>query len=264
MISLLGLCLDYNSSHLRGPAAAPDMIRMALDSGSMNHAAENRLDIMSPKRLADMGNIVCDIPETGFNKIIAAIDKELSKGRKVISLGGDHSVTYPILQAYGRHYEPPTIIHFDAHPDLYDNFEDNPHSHASPFARIMEQGLAKRLIQIGIRTINDHQQDQIERFGVEVIEARHFHIDKFRALNIKGPVYISMDMDALDPAFAPGVSHHEPGGLTTRNVIDVLQSIEMEVIGGDIVEYNPRKDIHDMTAYVAAKILKEMAAAMID
>jgi len=262
MISIIGIPLDYNSSHERGAAEAPDKIRGALQSGSMNTFAEDLFDASDPKLVEDLGNISCEDPQSGFTMIESFLSEVLSRGRKVLALGGDHSVTYPILKAVNQHHAPPTIVHFDAHPDLYDDFEGNPHSHASPFARIMEAGLAKRLIQIGIRTINPHQKTQIERFGVDVIEARHFSSDGFKALKIEGPVYVSIDIDALDPAFAPGVSHHEPGGLTTRNIIDVVQSLSGQVISGDIVEYNPRKDISDMTAYVAAKFLKELCSAM--
>ena len=262
MISIIGIPLDFNSSHERGPAEAPDKIRAALTSGSMNTCAENLFDVADEESVEDLGNIDIGGEADGFSNIEGFLDGVLAKGRKPLLLGGDHSVTFPILKAINKHHAPPTIVHFDAHPDLYDDFEGNPHSHASPFARIMERGLASRLIQIGIRTINAHQRDQIARFGVEVIESKDFSLEAFMALKVEGPVYISLDLDGLDPAFAPGVSHFEPGGLSTRDVLSVIQSIKGPVIGADIVEYNPRKDVGEMTAYVAAKILKELAAVM--
>lgn len=264
MISIIGIPLDYNSSHERGPADAPGEIRKALASGSMNNCAENLFDVSDKGAVRDLGNIDIGGPETGFSNIEKFVGDVIAGGDQPLVIGGDHSITYPVLKALNTHHEPPTIIHFDAHPDLYDNFEDNPHSHASPFARIMENNLASRLVQIGIRTINDHQQQQIYRFGVDVIEARHFSLEAFKGLKISGPVYISVDLDGLDPAFAPGVSHFEPGGLSTRDILSVIQSIKAPVIGADIVEYNPRKDLNSMTAYVAAKILKELAAVMAD
>jgi len=262
MISIIGIPLDYNSSHERGPAKAPDRIRAALASGSMNTCSENMFDVSDKSLVEDLGNIDIENEADGFSKIEGFLDGVLAKGHKPLLLGGDHSVTYPILKAINKHHAPPTIVHFDAHPDLYDDFEGNPHSHASPFARIMEKGLASRLIQIGIRTINPHQKTQFERFGVEVIEAKDFSLEAFNALKVAGPVYISLDLDGLDPAYAPGVSHLEPGGLSNRDVLSVIQAIEGPVIGADIVEYNPRKDVNEMTAYVAAKILKELAAVM--
>jgi len=177
-------------------------------------------------------------------------------------LGGDHAITYPVIRAIHSVYGPVNILHFDAHPDLYDNYEDNPYSHASPLARILENSLARRVIQIGIRTLSPHLRQQVERFGVESCEMKDFDIASFAA-DFDGPVYITVDMDALDPAFAPGVSHHEPGGLSTRDIIGIVQRLPNQIVGADIVEYNPDRDINDMTAMVAAKLLKEIAGKML-
>jgi hypothetical protein len=100
--------------------------------------------------------------------------------------------------------------------------------------------LARRLVQVGIRTMNPAQKAQAERFGVEVIPMRRFSRDL--PLELEAPLYISLDLDVLDPAFAPGVSHHEPGGLSVRDVLDVLAGITVPVVGADIVEYNPVQD----------------------
>jgi agmatinase len=178
-----------------------------------------------------------------------------------ISLGGDHSITYPIVKALSRKYSDLNILHFDAHPDLYDNFQGNRFSHASPFARIMEEKLASRLVQVGIRTINAHQRQQIERFGVETFGPHEW--EEARGLQFDSPVYISFDVDGLDPAFAPGVSHREPGGLSTRQAIDVIQAVKGNVVGADIVEFNPRMDPLLITGTVCAKLLKEIAAKMV-
>jgi arginase family enzyme len=125
----------------------------------------------------------------------------------------------------------------------------------------MEERLADRLIQIGLRTINDEHRDQFRRFGVEVIEAAR--LNERPALRLDAPVYLSLDLDALDPAFAPGVSHREPGGLSTRQVIDLIQAIDRPIVAADIVEYNPRADISNLTAVVAAKLLKEIGGMML-
>jgi arginase family enzyme len=122
----------------------------------------------------------------------------------------------------------------------------------------MEQGLANRLVQVGIRTMNRHCREQVQRFGVEVIEMREFAAD--RVPIPEHPLYISIDMDALDPAFAPGVSHHEPGGLSVRDILSVLHRVRSPVVGADVVEYNPARDINGMTAVVAAKLVKELAS----
>jgi len=263
-VSVLGIPLDFNSSHLRGTASAPRKIRDALNSGSMNWCAENGLDIKKNFDWKDIGDIDCKDEHLAFQKIESMVSYQLGDKHKVLSLGGDHSITYPIMSAYARHYPELTILHFDAHPDLYDELDGNPFSHACPFARIMEENLASRLIQLGIRTINPHQREQIERFNVEVLEMKDWSgLESIDELNIQGPVYLSFDLDALDPSVAPGVSHHEPGGFMVRQVLDVIQDLSVEVVGADIVEYNPIQDINNMTAYVGAKLFKEILAKML-
>jgi agmatinase len=178
-----------------------------------------------------------------------------------VSLGGDHSVTYPVLRAVRKHAPNLTIVHVDAHPDLYDEFEGDRYSHACPFARIMEERLADRLVQVGIRTMTGHQRSQARRFGVEVIEMRSVRDDLRVA--VETPVYISIDIDALDPAFAPGVSHREPGGLSVRQLLALLQSIEGSIVGADVVELNPGNDPSGVSSMVAGKIVREVIGAML-
>jgi arginase len=144
---------------------------------------------------------------------------------------------------------------------LYDEFEGNRLSHACPFARIMEARLAKRLVQVGIRTMVRHQRDQAERFGVEVVEMRG--LPAYEKLTTAGPVYVTFDLDVLDPACAPGVSHREPGGMTVRETMAHLQAIQGTIVGADVVEYNPVRDVAGMTATVAAKVVKEILGKMI-
>ena len=125
----------------------------------------------------------------------------------------------------------------------------------------MEEKLAKRLVQVGVRTATTHQREQMKRFGLEVVEMRDWKHGL--AFEFDTPVYISFDLDALDPAFAPGVSHREPGGLSTRQAIDLIQRIRGQVVGADIVEFNPRMDPLHVTATVCAKLLKEIAARIV-
>jgi arginase family enzyme len=125
----------------------------------------------------------------------------------------------------------------------------------------MEDGLADRLVQVAIRTLNAHQRRQAERYGVEIIDMRGW--DSGARPRVDGAVYVSIDMDGLDPAFAPGVSHREPGGLSTRDVLGLIQGAGGRVVGADVVEYNPAQDLGGVTAIVAAKIVKELAGRML-
>jgi arginase family enzyme len=125
----------------------------------------------------------------------------------------------------------------------------------------MESGLAKRLVQVGIRAMNGHQREQAKRFAVEVVEMRG--LPAYAKLKAAGPIYISFDMDVLDPAFAPGVSHREPGGMSVREAIAHLHAIEGHIVGVDVVEFNPARDLDGITATVTAKIVKEILGKMI-
>lgn len=205
-----------------------------------------------------------DLPRLSGNYMLLEIEDNvgalLDQGRRVISLGGDHSITYPVLRAYAKRYPDLSLLHVDAHSDLYDDYQDNPYSHASPFARIMEEGLVKRLVQVGIRTMTRHLREQAERFGVEVFEMKDWRDDQF--IDFDSPVYLSFDVDGLDPAFAPGVSHPEPGGLSTRQALSLIQQTNANFVGADLVEFNPLVDVNGITARVCAKLLKEIAARM--
>ena len=260
-VAILGVPLDENSSFMRGPALAPLRIREVLHSGSMNLCAESGVDLGTEPRLTDLGDLALDESTRAFKQIESAISSLVERHTRVLSLGGDHSVTYPIVRAYASSYPRLSILHFDAHPDLYQDYEGNRYSNACPFARIMEENLAARLVQVGIRTMNPHQQVQAERFGVEVIDMQSWQSGIRPAL--EGPIYLSLDMDALDPAFAPGVSHHEPGGLSTREVIQLVQGLPAPIVGADIVEFNPKRDPVGITAMAAAKFLKEITACML-
>lgn len=255
-VQIIGLPTDTHSSFLRGAAQAPDLIRAALRSDHSNMATESGREIGVDIPLDDLGNLPLTEGPDDFEAIRAAAEHAARSGAVPIFLGGDHMVTNPIVQGLAAVHGPLNILHFDAHPDTYDDFEGDPLSHASPFARIMEGGHARRLVQVGLRTVNAHCREQAKRFGAEMIEMRDFSIDAVPIPD--APLYVSLDLDALDPAFAPGVSHHEPGGLTVRELLSVLHRIRAPIIGADIVEYNPTRDINGMTAVVAAKFLKEL------
>lgn len=193
--------------------------------------------------------------------LTASVSALLERGSMPIVLGGDHSITYQILRAIRPHYPTLTLLQIDAHPDLYDQFDGDRLSHACQFARIMEEGLVDRLVQVGIRTMNIVQGHQRDRFGVEGIDMKSFAVGS--RPSIDGPLYMSIDLDGIDPAFAPGVAHREPGGLSSRDVITTIQSIGGSLIGADVVELNPPRDTDGITAPLAAKLVKELAGRML-
>jgi agmatinase len=192
---------------------------------------------------------------------VEAFAAEAWRCGRLLALGGDHSITAPVLRGRPRGGPPLTIVHFDAHADLYPEFEGSRDSHACPFHRVMEEGLAGRLVQLGVRTMNSIQAEAARRFGVEIVPPDE--VAAWPGVDGPGPIYVSFDMDALDPAFAPGVSHHEPGGLTTRQALQVIQSLKGRIVGLDIVELNPTRDPAAITAAAAFKILKETAGRIV-
>jgi agmatinase len=262
-IALLGIPHDENSSGMRGAAEAPPHVRRALQADAQCIWSETGIDFSVPGRLIDHGDISFDRDSDAdaWQLIEREVGRVLDTGAPLICLGGDHAITHPIMRAVRARHSALTILHIDAHPDIYHAYQGNPRSHTSPFARIMEERLAHRLIQVGLRTINDHHREQFARFGVEVIEAGR--CSGPLQLDLRTPIYLSIDIDALDPAFAPGVASREPGGLSPRQVIDWLHAIDQPIVAADIVEYNPRCDLSDLTALVAAKLLKEVGGMMV-
>lgn len=257
-VRLIGLPSDSNSTYLRGAAAGPAAIRSALQSAHGNAAAENGLEIGREIVIADAGDLTLG-EEPGDDALIAAaVRSAADAGDLPLCLGGDHWVAALAIIALAEVHGPLNILHFDAHPDLYDSYDGNRRSHASPFARVMEAGAARRLVQVGIRTMNAHCREQAARFGVEVIGMRGFAPEIVPALD--GPLYVSIDLDGLDPAVAPGVSHLEPGGLTLREMLAVLDRQTAWLAGADIVELNPMRDPTGVTAILAAKLVRELAA----
>jgi agmatinase len=248
---------DGSSSFQVGAADAPAVIRAALASPSSNGWNERGRDVLASGVLRDAGDMRLGEQAIWARRAIEdRIGGLLDEGQSPIALGGDHSVTYPILRAFRGRADGLTVVDVDAHADLYDEFHHDRFSHACVFARVMEEGLAERLIQIGVRTLNAHQREQAARFGVEV-----YGMDRWADApleSLREPVYVSIDLDALDPAFAPGVSHPEPGGLSVRDVVSLLFRLPSQLVGADVVEYNPQNDTRDLTARVAAKLVKEL------
>ena len=256
-IILQGITFDSKSSFMKGPALAPPLIRSQYRSDAFNFYAENGTEIL-PELIDDKG----DFLPSQYIDIESITLNNLNNNLPILTLGGDHSITYPVIRALHRVHGKLNVLHIDAHADLYEEFEGDRFSHACPFARVLEDGLTKGLVQVGIRTMTESQQKVAKKYGVQVIPMKTYSIDQIPDLS--GPVYLSLDLDGLDPAFAPGVSHHEPGGFSSRQVLDIIQAIKAPLVGADIVEYNPKRDINDCTAVLCAKFLREISAKMLE
>ncbi len=262
-VAILGVPYDASSSFLRGAAGGPGAIREALWTEAGNSWTESGIDLREAA-LDDEGDlwfVEGEPGEEGRGRIEGAVERIVDSGRRPLVLGGDHSITYPALRGLRTRHPRLTVVHLDAHPDLYDEFEGDRYSHACPFARVMEERLTDRLVQVGIRTINGHQREQARRFGVEVIEMRDWR--EGHPLRLEGPVYLSLDLDVLEPGLVPGISHREPGGMTVRQALSVIQGIRAPLVGADLVELNPANDQTGISATVAAKLVKELIGRML-
>jgi agmatinase len=256
-VRLLGFEWDASSSHARGSALGPSVVKRLLASEASSSYSIDLVDM----RAAIEDYLIPPLPTDGAGArvlIEKTVCAAIEAGHAPLSIGGDHSVTFPILKAVAARHGPVNLVHIDAHGDLHDAYEGDPFSHASPFARAHEAGLIRRHVIYGLRCWDPEQREQARRFGVDIRPPEEW--DRPTALD--GPLYLSVDLDGLDPAFAPGVSHPEPGGLSTREAIALIRAAQGPIVGADIVELNPERDPMLTTARVAVRLIKELAATM--
>jgi arginase len=255
--AILGVPYDEKSSFLRGAAKGPEAVRRASTGAAINAWTEQGVNLAEDTTLVDLGDV--DV-SGGFpavsQRIMESVAAVLAEKAFPVVIGGDHSISYPVVKAFRSVYQPMDILHFDAHPDLYEEYEGDRFSHACPFARILEDCLVDRLVQVGIRAATGASRVLAKKHGVTMIEMKD--MEEIPRLSFRHPLYVSIDIDALDPAFAPGVSHHEPGGLSTRQLIRVIHALRGKIIGLDLVEVNGDRDPAGITAAAGAKIIMEV------
>lgn len=260
--ALFGIPFDEKSCYMKGAAKGPQAIRVASTGEAINAWTESGVNLEEETTIVDLG----DVDVSGsfwdvFSRTEDRVSEILDRGAVPVALGGDHSLSFPIIKAFARKYQMLDVLHFDAHPDLYEELYGDRYSHACPFARVLEKGYVTHLVQVGVRAVTGQHRELVRKYGVRMIEMKDFSPNI--ELDFAHPLYISFDMDALDPAFAPGVSHHEPGGLSTRQVIDVIHSLKAQIVGLDVVELNPDRDFCAITADAAVKIIMEVLGKIV-
>jgi guanidinopropionase len=272
-VALLGIPMDLGVTNRSGARLGPRAVRAVERIGPYSHAL--KVVPFAACKAADIG----DVPlgsrfslDACIKSIAEFYARVESAGVRPLSVGGDHSVTYPILKALGAK-RPVGLVHIDAHCDTGGEYEGSKFHHGGPFRQAVLDGVLdpERTIQIGIRGPAEflwefsydsgmtvlHIED-VERLGIEAV------IEKARKVVGEGPTYISFDVDGLDPAFAPGTGTPEAGGLTPREAQAIIRGLRgIDVIGGDVVEVAPQYDPTSNTAMVGAQILFDIFSVMV-
>jgi guanidinopropionase len=272
-VAISGVPMDLGAGNRAGTRFGPRAIRTIERVGPYNHV----LDCAPIYDLA-----VADVGDVPFSSRydIAASHREIedwtsaviAAGARPLSVGGDHSITYPILRAVGRE-RPVGLVHIDAHSDTGGPFDGLRENHGAPFRNAVLAGVLDptRTVQIGLRGASEYLYEFATESGMTCIHAEEVDttgipaiIDKARAVVGDGPVYVSFDIDSLDPAFAPGTGTPEIGGLTTREVQAILRGLKgIDVVGGDVVEVAPQYDATTNTAHAGAQMLFEILSLMV-
>lgn len=267
-VALIGVPMDLGVTNRSGSRLGPRAVRSIERIGPYEHVL--RMTPMADWQVADVG----DVPfrsrfnlESCHEDIEAFIDRVVSAGVVPLAVGGDHSITAAILRAVGRG-RPVGLIHIDAHCDTAGAFEGSKFHHGGPFRKAVLDGVLdpERTIQIGIRGSSEYlwefsydsgmtviHAEEVDRFGMPAV------IERSRAVVGDGPLYVSFDVDSLDPAFAPGTGTPEVGGLTPREALELMRGLHgLQVVGGDVVEVAPQYDSTSNTAHAGAQILFEL------
>jgi agmatinase len=269
-LAVVGVPFDSGTSYRSGTRFGPRKIREAslMLWGYNNPLAVRPLDVLKVVDYGDVDVIPPSIVDTYAN-IEAEVGTVLAAGVTVLALGGDHSISLPLLRAHARRWGRLGLIHFDSHPDTWDSeFGGRPYSHGTPFRRALEEQLIDpaRYIQVGLRGPTSGASDwqDARDLGVRVItmdDAAALGMpavaDAIRA-TATGPVYVTLDIDSADPAFAPGTGTPEVGGFTSHQLLHMVRCLRgLDLVGFDLVEVSPPYDHGDITAILAANLAFE-------
>ncbi len=258
-IAVSGIPFDMATSNRPGARFGPRAIRAASVGLAELHAYPWGFDPFETLRVADYGDCFIDYghPEEAVARIEAHADEIIDSGTMMLTLGGDHFITYPLLRAHAKKFGPLSLIHFDAHCDTWDD-DGGRLDHGSMFLRALREGIIdpNRSVQIGLRTYNSQEH------GFTILGAPWVHregipavIDVINEVVGEHPAYLTFDIDCLDPAFAPGTGTPVSGGLTTAQGLDAVRSLgACNIVGMDVVEVAPAYDVSEVTALAAATI----------
>ncbi len=275
-IAIVGIPFDAGTSFRPGARFGPQAIRQASRHLRTHYHPAYDVEPFMLQQVADAGDVACNPHHINraIEQIEAAAHDLMDRCGAIISLGGDHTIAYPLLKAINQRYGAVALVHFDAHLDTWDTYFGAPYTHGTPFRRAAEDGLFRddASIHVGIRgplySRNDLTKD--EALGFRIV-----HCDEFETIGIEGvvkrirervgdhPLYLSIDIDVLDPAHAPGTGTPELAGMTSRELLGVLRGLAgLSVIGADVVEVAPAYDHAEITSLAAATVAYELINLM--
>ena len=273
-IALIGVPFDGGTTYRPGPRFGPRHVRTQSAIIRPWNPALN-VNPFSKYRVADFGDLPVNplsIEDT-FRRIEKGINPLLQAGVRCVCVGGDHSISLPILRAVAKKHGPVSLIQFDAHNDLWDEYFGSKYSHGTPFRRAFEESILidNGILQVGLRgqVYNEEDFDFARTHKVRMVTAEEFHEKGLARVqsNIRAfrgrPVYITLDIDAVDPAFAPGTGTPQVGGLTSAQIITLVRALRgLNIVGCDLVEVSPPYDTGEITSLLAANLLFELLCVL--
>lgn len=274
-IAIVGVPFDSGVSYRPGARFGPAHVREASRLLRPYNPVQD-VEPFSTQQVADAGDIAAnpfDIPEA-VRQIEEGARTLTSEGARLLTIGGDHTIALPLLRNVARQHGPVTVLHFDAHLDTWDTYFGAPMTHGTPFRRASEEGLIdlEASLHVGTRgplygkaDLNDDA-----RLGFAIIGSHEFEthrvseiLERMRARLGDRPLYVSIDIDVLDPSHAPGTGTPEAGGLTSRELLAILRGLDgSRIVGADVVEVAPAYDHAQMTAIAASHVLYELMSVM--
>jgi agmatinase len=270
-VAILGVPFDSGTSYRSGTRFGPRKIREASlilwgFNSVLGVAPADALEIVD---YGDVEVIPVDISAT-LGTITSVVSVILQQGVTVVALGGDHSITLPLLRAHAAKFGPLAVIHFDSHPDTWKSeFGEHPYSHGTPFRRALEEGLidTNAYVQVGIRgpVSAPNDLDDARQLGAHILTIdMAFEMGMTQVVKTihdtvgDRPAYVSLDIDSVDPAYAPGTGTPEVGGFSSYQMLQLIRGLQgLNLVGFDVVEVSPPYDCGDITAILAANLTFE-------
>jgi agmatinase len=274
-VKILGVPFDSGVSYRPGARFGPEHIRASSKLLRPYNPAQD-IGPFNAQQVVDAGDVAAnpyDLVEA-LTAIETAADELRADGSQLLTIGGDHTIALPMLRSLAKTYGRIAVLHFDAHLDTWDTYFGAPYTHGTPFRRASEEGLVDtdHCLHMGIRgpLYSNIDIDDDERLGFRIFRSDDYQrrgldaaIDTMRARLGDAPVYVSVDIDVLDPAHAPGTGTPEAGGLTSRELLNSLRGLNgLNVVGADIVEVSPPYDHAEMTGIAAAHVGYELLSVM--